>query len=79
MLKAGYKYTETELLKSVRVGGGEYLIFTNGIWYELAEDGYCKYLSKTEAGRLLKTGISEMPMEIIMEDVSNAEKWQLED
>ena len=79
MVKAGYKYTETELLKSVRVGSGEYLIFDSGIWYELASDGYCKYLSNIEAGRLLKTGISEMPCEIIMEDVTNAEKWALED
>ena len=79
MVKAGYKYTETELLKSVRVGSGEYLFFNSGIWYELAEDGYCKYLSKAEAGRLLKTGIIEFPEEITMEDISNAEKWALED
>lgn len=79
MVKAGYKFTETEFLKSVRVGSGEYLFFSNGIWYELAEDGYCKYLSNADAGRMLKTGISEMPMEVIMEDTSNAEKWQLED
>ena len=39
MVKAGYKYTETELLKSVRVGSGEYLFFDSGIWYELTEDG----------------------------------------
>ena len=79
MLKAGYKYTETEFLKSVKTGDGNYLIFFNGIWYELAEDGYCKYLSKAEAGRLLKTGIIEFPAEITMEDISNAEKWALED
>lgn len=79
MVKAGYKYSETDLLKSVRVGSGEYLIFDSGIWYELAEDGYCKYLSKVEAGRLLKTGVIEFPEEITMEDVTNAEKWALED
>lgn len=79
MVKAGYKYTETELLKSVRVGSGEYLIFDSGIWYLLSEDGFCKYLSKVEAGRLLKTGIIELPAEITMEDVINAEKWALED
>lgn len=79
MLKAGYKYTETEFLKSVRCGNGCHLMFANGIWYELAEDGYCKYLSKIDAGRMLKTGISEMPCEITLEDVTNAEKWALED
>lgn len=30
MVKAGYKYSETELLKSVRVGSGEYLFLTAG-------------------------------------------------
>lgn len=79
MVKAGYKYTETELLKSVRVGSGEYLIFDSGIWYELTEDGYCKYLPYVEAGRLLKTGIVEFPEEVTLEDISNAEKWALED
>lgn len=79
MLKAGYKYTETEFLKSVKTGDGNYLIFSNGIWYELASDGCCKYLSKADAGRLLKTGIIEFPEEITMEDISNAEKWALED
>ena len=79
MVKAGYKYTETELLKSVRVGSGEYLIFDSGIWYELTESGYCKYLSFVEAGRLLKTGIIEFPEEVTLEDISNAEKWALED
>lgn len=79
MLKAGYKYSETDLLKSVRVGSGEYLIFDSGIWYELTEDGYCKYLSKADAGRMLKTGIVEFPAEITMEDIFNAEKWALED
>lgn len=79
MLKAGYKYTETEFLKSVKTGDGNYLIFSNGIWYELASDGCCKYLSKADAGRMIKSGIVEMPFEITMEDVSNAEKWLLED
>ena len=79
MVKAGYKYTETELLKSVRVGSGEYLIFDSGLWYELTEDGYCKYLSHIEAGRLLKTGIIEFPEEVTLEDISNAKKWALED
>ena len=79
MGKAGYEYTETELLKSVRVGSGEYLIFDSGLWYELTEDGYCKYLPFVEAGRLLKTGIIEFPEEVTLEDISNAEKWALED
>ena len=79
MVKAGYKYTETELLKSVRVGSGEYLIFDSGLWYELTEEGDCKYLPYVEAGRLLKTGIVEFPEEITLEDVTNAEKWALED
>ena len=79
MVKAGYKYTETELLKAVRVGSGEYLFFDRGIWYELTENGYCKYLSNIEAGRLLKTGIIEYPEEVTLEDISNAEKWLLED
>ena len=79
MVKAGYKYTETELLKSVRVGSGEYLIFDSGIWYELTADGYCKYLPHIEAGRLLKTGIIEFPEEVTLEDIANAEKWALED
>ena len=79
MVKAGYKYTEAELLKSVRVGSGEYLFFDSGIWYELTESGYCKYLSSIEAGRLLKTGIIEFPEEVTLEDISNAEKWSLED
>lgn len=79
MLKAGYRYTETEFLKSVKTGCGNYLIFSNGIWYELASDGCCKYLSKADAGRMLKSGIVEMPCEVIMEDITNAEKWALED
>ena len=79
MVKAGYKYTETELLKSVRVGSGEYLIFDSGLWYELTEEGYCKYLPYAEAGRLLKTGIIEFPEEATLEDISNAKKWALED
>lgn len=79
MVKAGYKYTETELLKSVRVGSGEYLIFDSGLWYELTEEGYCKYLPYAEAGRLLKAGIIEFPEEVTLEDISNAEKWALED
>ena len=79
MVKAGYKYTETELLKSVRVGSGEYLIFDSGIWYELTEEGYCKYLPYVEAGRLLKTGIIEFPEEVTLQDVTNAEKWALEE
>lgn len=79
MVKTGYKYTETELLKAVRVGSGEYLFFDSGLWYELTEEGYCKYLPYVEAGRLLKTGIIEFPEEVMLEDVTNAEKWALED
>lgn len=79
MVKTGYKYTETELLKAVRVGSGEYLFFDSGLWYELTEEGYCKYLPYVEAGRLLKTGIIEFPEEVTLEDVTNAEKWALED
>lgn len=79
MLKAGYKYSESEFLKSVKTSEGNYLIFSNGIWYELASDGCCKYLSKADAGRMLKSGIVEMPCEVIIEDVANAKKWALED
>ena len=79
MVNAGSTYTDPELLKAVRVGSGEYLFFDSGIWYELTEDGYCKYLSNIEAGRLLKTGIIEFPEEVTLEDVTNAEKWALED
>ena len=79
MVKAGYKYTETELLKSVSVGSGEYLMFYSGLRDELTEEGYCKYLSNIEAGRLLKTGIIEFPEEVTLEDISNAKKWALED
>ena len=79
MVKAGYKYTETELLKSVRVGSGEYLIFDSGLWYELTEEGYCKYLPYVEAGRLLNTGIIEFPEEVTLVDISNDERWAQED
>ena len=79
MGKAGYEYAGTGVLGAVRVGSGEYLIFDSGIWYELTEEGYCKYLSNIEAGRLLKTGIIEFPEEVTLEDISNAEKWALED
>lgn len=45
----------------------------------MTENGYCKYLSNIEAGRLLKTGIIEFPEEITLEDVTNAENghWKI--